>query len=89
MWKVVPDFSSTLDDPRERSQYLIGNHIDMCRYNSREHPGYRIVIGELQGILESIAMDESTFKQVQSLLQTTSMEPCLQTADDTANRFRQ
>jgi hypothetical protein len=52
--KVVPDYSSSLDDPRERAQHLPGNHMSMCRFTSRQDPGYGKIVGELQGILTSL-----------------------------------
>ncbi|KAI1455732.1 hypothetical protein F4805DRAFT_434676 [Annulohypoxylon moriforme] len=45
--KVVPDISSTLDDPREHAESIPANHMDMCRYRDRTDPGYQKVGREL------------------------------------------
>ena len=52
--KVVPDYSSTLGDARERAETLQANHMSMCRFTGREDPNYRKVSGELRHIYSSI-----------------------------------
>jgi hypothetical protein len=53
--QVVPDSSSTLDDPREHAETISANHMDMCRFSTNIDPGYRKVLGELQTMLRSIS----------------------------------
>ncbi|KAL3299673.1 NAD(P)-binding domain protein [Colletotrichum asianum] len=45
--KVVPDISSTLDDPREHAETIPANHMDMCRFNQKFETGYQKISGEL------------------------------------------
>lgn len=52
--KVVPDYSSSLGDHRERSETLQANHMDMCRFTGSDDPNYRKVAGEFQSIYRSI-----------------------------------
>ena len=47
-FKIVPDTSSSLDDPRERLETISSNHMDMCRFYGPDDPGYRQVAGELR-----------------------------------------
>ncbi|MCJ1359347.1 MAG: hypothetical protein MMC33_009349 [Icmadophila ericetorum] len=64
--KVVDDFSSSLDGT-ERRQTINANHLDMCRYTSKNDDGYQKVVGELQIILSGIGKitktDESTLQK--------------------------
>ncbi|MCJ1250247.1 hypothetical protein MMC30_007473 [Trapelia coarctata] len=52
--KVVPDISSSLDDPRERPQHINKNHVDMCKFGGAEDLGYRQVCGELKEFVRDI-----------------------------------
>ncbi|KAK3331681.1 hypothetical protein B0T19DRAFT_397518 [Cercophora scortea] len=52
--KVVPDFSSILGDPREAAETIQANHMDMCRFKSRDDPNYRKVSDELQGMYKDV-----------------------------------
>ncbi|OCK95793.1 uncharacterized protein K441DRAFT_555462, partial [Cenococcum geophilum 1.58] len=45
---VVPDTSSSLDDPREHAETIPANHMDMARFTGADDPGYRKVSGELR-----------------------------------------
>ncbi|KAF0319160.1 nacht and ankyrin domain protein [Colletotrichum asianum] len=45
--QVVPDISSTLDDPREHAETIPANHMDMCRFNQKFETGYQKISGEL------------------------------------------
>ena len=49
---MVPDFSSSLGDPLERAEHIDANHMEMCRFSSREDPGYTQVGGELASQVE-------------------------------------
>ncbi|KAK4206609.1 hypothetical protein QBC37DRAFT_121152 [Rhypophila decipiens] len=52
--KVVPDYSSSLGDPRERVETLQANHRDMCRFTGAQDPNYRKVAGELRQIYQAV-----------------------------------
>ncbi|OQV09141.1 NACHT domain-containing protein [Cladophialophora immunda] len=58
MEKIVPDISSSFGDTRERAQHLPGNHMGMCRFNSRTDPGYLQVVGELSDILGKLTLQQ-------------------------------
>ncbi|OIW22955.1 hypothetical protein CONLIGDRAFT_687035 [Coniochaeta ligniaria NRRL 30616] len=45
---VVPDTSSSLDDPREHAETLPADHMGMCRFSGAEDPKWRKVGPELQ-----------------------------------------
>ena len=47
--------SSSFGDTKERAQHLPGNHMNMCRFSSREDPGYVQLCGEMREILASLA----------------------------------
>ncbi|KAK3939401.1 hypothetical protein QBC46DRAFT_388104 [Diplogelasinospora grovesii] len=49
--KVVPDMSSSLDDPREHAETIHENHRNMCRFRSEMDPGYRKVSGEIKAMM--------------------------------------
>ncbi|KAK3318978.1 hypothetical protein B0H66DRAFT_582413 [Apodospora peruviana] len=51
--KVVPDVSSTLDDPKEHAETISANHMNMCRFDSRLDAGYRKVSLELRSMILS------------------------------------
>ncbi|KAK0620578.1 hypothetical protein B0T14DRAFT_457672 [Immersiella caudata] len=38
--KVVPDTSSSLDDPREKIETIAANHMEMCRFSGMNDPGF-------------------------------------------------
>ena len=50
--------SSSFGDTSERAQHLPGNHMSMCRFATREEPGYAQVCGELCEILRNIGPQE-------------------------------
>jgi len=52
--KVVPDYSSTIGDARERAETLQANHRNMCRFTGVEDPNYRIVAAELRHIYTGV-----------------------------------
>ena len=45
--------SSTLDDPLERIETISENHMNMCRFASRESDGYRKVSAEIRNIMSA------------------------------------
>jgi hypothetical protein len=47
-FQVVPDTSSSLDDPREHAETIPANHTTMCKFSGRDDPGYVKVGRELQ-----------------------------------------
>ncbi|KAH6623102.1 hypothetical protein F5144DRAFT_353119 [Chaetomium tenue] len=51
--KVVPDTSSTLDDPREHAETISANHMNMCRFETRLDAGYRKVSLEIGSMIAS------------------------------------
>ena len=51
---MVPDTSSSLDDPRERAEHLDANHMSMTKFSGRDDPGYRKVGGELCVLVKRI-----------------------------------
>ena len=48
--QVVPDFSSSLADPREEAETLDANHMELCRFTDANDSNYRKVGGELREI---------------------------------------
>ncbi|KAK8075532.1 hypothetical protein PG997_010195 [Apiospora hydei] len=46
--KVVPDYSSRLDDPLEEAEVLPGDHRDIVRVTSSSDPKYKAIIGEIR-----------------------------------------
>ena len=52
--QVVPDASSTIGDPRENAEVLVGNHMDIGRMSGPEDPNYDSVVGELRRMYSSI-----------------------------------
>lgn len=48
--QAVPDTSSSLDDPREHAETIPSNHMNMCRFTSRNDPGYLKVGKELRDL---------------------------------------
>ncbi|KAK0717518.1 hypothetical protein B0T26DRAFT_298556 [Lasiosphaeria miniovina] len=52
--KVVPDYSSSLGDPREHAETIHANHRDMCRFTGTDDPGFQKVAGELRSICMAI-----------------------------------
>ncbi|KAK2602895.1 hypothetical protein N8I77_009397 [Diaporthe amygdali] len=57
--KVVPDISSSLDDPREHAETIPANHLDMCKYYGPSDPGYQKVGGELAKIVKQIKRQDT------------------------------
>ncbi|KAJ1336157.1 ankyrin repeat domain-containing protein 50 [Microdochium nivale] len=53
--KIVPEISSTLDDPRERAETIPANHMEMCRFAKPSDPGYQKVSGEIREMLQVLA----------------------------------
>ncbi|EXJ53356.1 uncharacterized protein A1O5_13396 [Cladophialophora psammophila CBS 110553] len=57
--KVVADFSSKLGQPAaEVVETIDANHMQMCRYRSREDEGYRKVLRALGGYAQKLANDQ-------------------------------
>lgn len=52
--KIVPDFSSSLDDPRENAEHIDANHMEMCRFTGMSDNGYIQVGGELASMTRNI-----------------------------------
>ena len=52
--QVVPDMSSSPDEPRERAQHIKKNHVDMCKFCGFEDPGYQKVGGELKTLVKKL-----------------------------------
>jgi len=48
--KIVPDVSSTLDDPKEHAESISANHMNMCRFNSKWDAGYRKIAHEIKSM---------------------------------------
>ncbi|KXJ93659.1 hypothetical protein Micbo1qcDRAFT_172568 [Microdochium bolleyi] len=53
--KVVPEISSTLDDPRERAETISANHMEMCRFAAQSDLGYQKVAGEIRDMIQVLA----------------------------------
>jgi len=49
--KVVPDTSSTLDDPKEHAETISANHMNMCRFDSEHDAGYRKISHEIRTMI--------------------------------------
>ena len=58
-----------MDDTRERAQHIDANHMEMCRFESKDTTGYRQVAGEIKGLVQKYA-NLNKAKQVQRLLAT-------------------
>jgi hypothetical protein len=58
--KVVPDTSSSLDDPREHAETIQANHMNMVRFKSANDPGYEKVSGELRRLVQAIQRKNQT-----------------------------
>ncbi|KAI0542622.1 hypothetical protein GGR58DRAFT_510267 [Xylaria digitata] len=64
--KVVPDASSSLDDPREHAETISANHMDMTKFRGASDPSYRKVSSAIrtmlnfctQGFLKSLYFPE-------------------------------
>lgn len=71
---MVPDFSSSFDDARERAQHIDANHMDMCRFHSRHDTGYEQVVGEIKAIVGKYdASDRSA--RIQKVLDYSGGDP--------------
>jgi hypothetical protein len=53
-FQVVPDTSSTLGDPREHAETLVGNHMEICRMSGLDDPNCDPIVGELRRMYRSI-----------------------------------
>ena len=51
---MVPDTSSSLDNPRERAEHIDANHMTMTKFSGRDDPGYRKVGEELCLLVKGI-----------------------------------
>ena len=51
---MVPDTSSSLDDPRERAEHIDANHMTMTKFSGRDDPGYRKVGVEICLLVKGI-----------------------------------
>ena len=51
---MVPDTSSSLDDPRERAEHIDANHMTMTKFSGRDDPGYRKVGEEICLLVKGI-----------------------------------
>lgn len=40
-----------MDDTRERPQHIDANHMEMCRFHSRDTTGYNQVAGEIKSLV--------------------------------------
>ncbi len=58
--KVVPDTSSTLDDPREHAETISANHMNMCRFDTSLDAGYRKIAFEIGSMIASGRIGMST-----------------------------
>lgn len=52
--QVVPDSSSSLDDPHEHAETIQANHMNMAKFTNANDPGYRKVGGELKELVQAI-----------------------------------
>ena len=66
---MVPDTSSSLDDPRERAEHIDANHMTMTKFSSRGDPGYRKVGEELRLLVKGIRkrLEEERQKEQEKL----------------------
>jgi hypothetical protein len=58
--QVVPDFSSSLNDPLEKPETIDANHMDMCRFSGPDDPGYQQVGGELSSWISELNLVETS-----------------------------
>ncbi|KAI0003120.1 hypothetical protein F4779DRAFT_111214 [Xylariaceae sp. FL0662B] len=68
--KVVPDISSTLDDPREHAETISANHMNMCRFTLPSDPGYRKVSHEIKIMLASCQEEPEITRHGRGFLQS-------------------
>jgi hypothetical protein len=61
--QVVPDSSSSLDDPREHAETIQANHMNMVRFANANDPGYRKVGGELKVLVQTILMQKQELRE--------------------------
>ncbi|KAI8633518.1 hypothetical protein F5Y19DRAFT_244545 [Xylariaceae sp. FL1651] len=68
--KVVPDTSSSLDDPREHAETISANHMNMARFSGPLDLGYRKVAAEIRAMLEQCAAVPEINTDGQTFLQS-------------------
>ncbi|KAL8852479.1 MAG: hypothetical protein Q9221_002602 [Calogaya cf. arnoldii] len=51
--KIVDDFSSIIGDAAEGKEGIDANHLDMCRFRSKDDAGYRKVSGEIKTLVHA------------------------------------
>lgn len=51
--QIVDDFSSIIGDAAEGKEGIDANHIDMCRFASRDDNGYKKVSGEIRRLVNA------------------------------------
>lgn len=83
--KVVPDSSSSLDDPREHAETIQANHMNMARFTDANDPGYRKVGGELKGLVQTIWTQKRQLREAEVPFDTQKM---LQSTIDSMNLDR-
>jgi predicted ATPase len=66
--QVVPDQSSTLDDPREHAESISASHMEMCKFASSGSLGYTKVTSELRLMLYTVRTDHEQDTESQGLL---------------------
>ena len=66
---MVPDTSSSLDDPRERAEHIDANHMTMTKFSGRDDPGYRKVGEEICLLVKGIRkkLEEERRKELERL----------------------
>jgi hypothetical protein len=52
--QVVPDASSSFDDPREDAEKIHADHMNMCKFTSALDPGYKKVGMELKRVVGDV-----------------------------------
>lgn len=77
--KIVPDFSSSLDDPRENAEHIDANHMEMCRFTGLLDSGYIQVGGELASITNNIRKRRED-PRLASVLEPAAQEAYLMTS---------
>jgi hypothetical protein len=50
--QIVDDFSSLIGDAAEGQEGIDANHTKMCKFHSRDDPGYKKVLGVIKSFVE-------------------------------------
>jgi len=55
--QVVPGESAVIGDPRENRGTILGDHISMVKFSTKDDPGYKKVLYSIEMMLEGLRKD--------------------------------